>query len=159
MLDLTLPGNIILLNGGDGDVLIQRFRWAGNVNGQNVDSVTQINELLPIEPGFHTIDLKIKSKIQDRAHYLLLDAVPEQSRSAILTAARSGTNQCYELEISLAKEPNMVRTEIAIKREHWSIPLEGTIYFYSFHEKTVLDKKIPLVGLVVRSDKAECLKT
>lgn len=162
VLDVVFPGFIVLNNIGDGDVIVRQLHWTGTVQDMEYAMgstyTIPINKKLSIEQRVETIELKRGefAKKEFLGRYMRNEEVPKERRLKLWQAAGSFTDECWDLKIQLEKSESMRETEMAAKKEFWSVPLEGTIYFYSVHAKQTFQEKFPLLGFVVKSTDSKC---
>ncbi len=162
VLDVVLPGFIVLNNIGDGDVIVREFHWTGTVRDAEYEmgstGTIPINKKLSMEQRVETMELNAdefrKKKFQGR--YIGNKEVPNEKRLKLWSAARSSTDQCWDLIIQLKKSASMRETEVATGEQFWSVPLVGTIDYYSVHEKKTYQEKFPLLGLVMKNTDRRC---
>lgn len=164
VLDVMFPGFIVLNNIGDGDVIVREFHWTGTVrdseHAMTSTGTIPINKKLSFEQKVETLELKHGEfrKKEFLGRYVTEDEVPRERRLKLWQAARSSTDECWNLKIQLKKSKSMQETEVGIgtERQFWSVPLEGTINYYSVHKKETLQEKFPLLGFVVKNTESGC---
>jgi hypothetical protein len=157
VLDVILPGFIVVANTGDGNVFVQKLHWTGNVDDFYSTGTIPINKTISKEPGLETIDLKRSGleKKEFAGRYLSNKEVPRELRREKWQEARSD-NKCWDVKIQLAKSESMLETQAGTGEEFWSIPLKGTLYFYSLHANRTFEAEVPLLGFVVKNLDGEC---
>lgn len=128
VLDVSFPGEIILANIGDGDVVAREFYWSGEVEKMNFNGWIQINKKVSTHEVVETKTLlRVDSHKVQRARFMRSDEVPKESRYKIFKEAQSDTNDCYDFRILLRKGQGVLAAEEGTKTEFWSIPLQGTL--------------------------------
>ncbi|MBX3303472.1 MAG: hypothetical protein KF693_14755 [Nitrospira sp.] len=164
VLDVIFPGFIVLNNIGDGDVIVREFYWTGTVqdteHAMTSNGTIPINKKLSFDQKVETIELKRGEfgKKEFLGRYMKKTEVPQERRLKLWQSARSSTDECWNLKIQLQKSTSMQETEVGIgtERQFWSVPLEGTISYYSVHTKETFQEKFPLLGFVVKNTESKC---
>lgn len=162
VLDVMFPGSIVLNNIGDGDVIVREFHWVGTVqdmeHGKTSGETIPINKKLSFDQKVETIELKHGRfhKMGFIGSYMTNEEVPRERRLKLWEAARSPTDKCWSLKIKLKKSQSMEEGEVGTGRPIWSVPLDGTISYYSIHTREILQEKVPLLGFVVKNTENGC---
>lgn len=162
MVDLINPGYIVLQNTGNGDVFIRKLHWTGTVAGTTdqifSNGTIPINKALSKTEGIQTLELnrpEVKKK-EFEGEYMRDHEVSKESRVQLWNKAVSPTDQCWDIRIQLTKTESMAETERAVKKEFWSVPLQGILYFTSLHTNESLEHKFDLLGFVVKNINGKC---
>lgn len=158
VLDAILPGFIVVANTGDGNVIVQKLHWTGNIDNFYSTDTIPINKAISKEQGLETIELKRSSleKKEFYGRYMGNKEVPKELRVKLWQEARSHNNECWDVKIQLAKPESVLETETATGEEVWSVPLKGTLYFFSLHTNRSLEEEVPLLGFVVKNLDRKC---
>jgi hypothetical protein len=159
ILDVKVPGSMVIANVGDGDVFVRKLYWSGKLEESNFNETVFINKKVPVEQIVEAVELARKDLHKvPLARYMLDEEVPKQSRLKLLNEALSSTNACFDFRIALVKEVGMLASEATHKQSIWSIPLEGKVSFYSLHLNKTLEEKVSALGFVMKGEDAKCPK-
>lgn len=105
VLDVILPGFIVVANTGDGNVFVQKLHWTGNIDNLYSTDTIPINKAISKEQGLETIELKRSSleKKEFLGRYMGNKEVPKELRAKVWQEARSDNNECLDVKIQLVK--------------------------------------------------------
>jgi hypothetical protein len=162
VVDAILPGYIVIKNTGDGDVFVRKLYWTGTVTGitQEIGSngTFPINKTISKQQRWETIELKRPEtkKREFEGEYLKSHEVSKELRMQLWNKARSSNDECYDIKLQFAKTEAMLEMERLAKQEFWSVPIQGTLYFDSFHANQTLEEKFNLLGFVVKNTNGKC---
>ncbi|WHZ27220.1 MAG: hypothetical protein OJF51_002016 [Nitrospira sp.] len=155
VLDLVYPGIIVVANIGDGNVFVSKIDWTVNMESIFSNGTIPIYKTVAKEQGLQAIELQrsLLRKREFEGSYIRGNEVPNEMRMKLWQQARSSTNECWDVKIHLAKPEILLEAERVGGEEFWSVPIKGTLYFYSLHAKQTLEQEIPLFAFVVKNHK------
>jgi hypothetical protein len=162
VVDAIVPGYIVIENIGDGDVFVRKLYWTGTVTGitQEIGSngTFPINKTISKNQRWETIEMKRPEtkKREFEGEYLKSHEVSKELRMQLWNRARSSNDACWDIKLQLAKTEGMLEMERSAKQEFWSVPIQATLYFDSFHTNETLEEKFSLLGFVVKNTNGKC---
>jgi hypothetical protein len=95
-------------------------------------------------------------KKEFEGEYMKSHEVSKELRMQLWNKARSSNDECWDIKLQLTRTEAMLEMERSAKQEFWSIPIQGILYFDSFHTNKTLEERFNLLGFVVKNTNGKC---